>query len=179
MQKVKDLAPTIIDALKALEQGCRTIQQDNHFRLNVCSWLHIIDNVCYGCLATTTLMQLTNKTGKDLVKSLAVVTDAGEDITDQERTNAYGLADESDNPFSDLTLFEMAIDNLRYKDLKPLLQYYDLPYHENADIAAQCYYYTQPRTIGISVAKRDLLDYADYLKNQFIPKMESWFPATT
>jgi len=67
MLQIKELAPTITDAVKAVEMGCRKVQDDAHFKPGMLYWMAIKENVCYGCLATATLLQLTNKTDSDVV----------------------------------------------------------------------------------------------------------------
>lgn len=176
MQQLKTLAPTIIDAFVAVEQGCRQVHNDQHFQVDIGSWLRIIDNACYGCLATVTLMQLAKMTSKTLLQHFVSSTNQIVQTTQESRALAFGLDFESLSNRVSFSWFESVIDYLRYSDIAGLLAFYNLQDHENAIEAKQWVYDNQPADIGMEADKSDLLKYADFLKNELIPRMTNWFP---
>ncbi len=172
MVRIKDVAPTVIDALKTVEQGCRKIQEDTQFSPMMSTFMEIENGICFGCLATCTLMKLTGKTATELIphfppESIKASNDpAG-------RRDAFGF--ESDTV--DFQRFEYAIDSLRDNELYPLLSYYGLFAHENALEAITWLTEHHKETLTDPSTKDDLRRYADFLHDVFIPKIESWFAA--
>lgn len=170
MHSIRTLAPTIVDALQAVEMGCRLAQHDNHFVIRMNSWMTIFNGICYGCLATCTLMRLSHHSASDVVKRLAGkgIT-AYKSITD--RSYAYNIAKDVD----ELELFEQAIDLLRHNDLYRLLKFYHLHLHPNADLAMEWLLLNRQQKLYEDSTEDDLLVYADFLKDQLIPNMKNWF----
>lgn len=177
MQKLRTLAPTIVDAVKAVERGCIKIQNDPQFRPRMWSWLSIAGELCFGCLATSTLMHLTNKTGRDIVQSLSKGSALSEEIGNQSRALVFDIDQQSFADCTDFYWFESAIDSLRRSDLWPLLHYYNLQDHTNAREALTWLVQNQPDEQQGEITKIDLEYYADFLRNVLIPKIEQWFPA--
>jgi hypothetical protein len=178
MHHIKMLAPTIIDALQALEKGCRK-KDDPHFRFELLFWLSVTEQKCYGCLATATLMQLTNKTGKDLIEFYEPRKEFIKHIEEADRANAYAIEYVSEPVASnDFRLFETAIDALREANLLPLLEFYQLANHINAPQAVEWLYHHQPFHMGFGTNGHDLEQYADFLHATFIPLLQNWFCGT-
>jgi hypothetical protein len=175
MTTIKDLAPTIFDAIKAIEQGCRKIQNDPFFSPAMSAWLTIDHHCCLGCLATSTLMQLTNKSGKEIVDHFKTETQPIPTAR-AERSEAYGLKTDVDNgSYSEMVHFEFAIEFMRNGDIKPLLEFYGLLHHPCCAEATQWYRQTGIRLPAAAITKNALKDYADFLKNTFMPKLTEWF----
>jgi len=175
MLQIKQLAPTIFDALKAIEQGCRKIQDDPHYEPEMLYWMVIMEDVCYGCLSTVTLLQLAGKTGKEVANSFS----PGDLICEKgtfARASALGITAERFTAlYSEFRLFERAIDSFRKYELLPLLEFYNLAEHENAEIAKLWFLEYKPNTIGYGTTKIKMLEYAGFLKEVVIPTMEEWF----
>jgi hypothetical protein len=177
MMQIKTLAPTLIDAIAAVEAGCRRGLNDPHFVFYMANWMKITENVCFGCLATATIMQLTNKSGKDILDCFTAV-DLGfaKEITD--RAAPYNLYREMDGDgYTDLSDFEHAIDSLRHNELFPLLHFYNLGSHPNAKEAGDWFYSHQKERLGYGVSQADLINFADFLRNILAPKLNTWFSA--
>lgn len=175
MQNMKTLAPTIVSALQAVEQGCRKIQHDPQFQLNMDEWLFVGQNSCFGCLATATLLQLTNKSGKDIMERTAM-DDGTHETSVFDRSLAYEIEIEAVyNPRKLLCQFEKAIDCLRRKDLLPLLRFYGLENHQHANEAVAWLLNSPIETFGDDTTKEDVNHYADFLKEVLIPKLQQWF----
>jgi hypothetical protein len=175
MVPLRALAPTIIDALKAVEMGCRKIQDDPCFLPDMLEWMNIVDTVCVGCLATCTFMQLTGKSGTDIVGSFPKST-YPEDKYFADRALAYGVEIQVDSDTNgDACLFEGAINSLRQNDLVPLLEFYGLDTHKYADDATEWLREFDTPTLGYGTTKEDMLLYADFLRDELIPKMETTF----
>jgi hypothetical protein len=169
-QSIKELAPTILLALLAVEAGCRKIQEDKHFIVDMGTWMTITDEGCRGCLATATFMQLCNKSGLDICNSFSpkAITPHKAAI---DRRFAYGIKmdrREYDN-------FECSIDNLRHFELYPLLQLYNLDEHPNAEEAEIWLLNHEGKRLREGTTKTDLLAYADFIKQQLIPKVHTYF----
>lgn len=175
MQIIRTLAPTIVDAVKAVEQGCLKIQNDPQFQPHMWSWLSIDGQLCFGCLATTTIMHLTNKTGKDIIQTLTKDSPVTELTFYQLRSTVFDIAPQSECGSTDFSLFETAIDNLRYADLWPLLTFYKLQDHTNAREAAKWLSSSQPNDIHYETTKADLVYYGNFLRELLIPLLEKWF----
>jgi len=171
---MKALAPTIFSALQAVEQGCRKIQHDPQFEVDMEEWLFVGQNTCFGCLATATLLQLTNRTGKDIMNRIPM--DYGRHETSVfDRSLAYEIEIEAVyNPQKLLCQFENAIDRLRKKDLLPLLRFYGLENHQHANEAV-AWLKTRDETLLDGTTKEDVNHYADFLKEVLIPKMQTFF----
>jgi hypothetical protein len=173
MMQIKALAPTLNDALKAVELGCRKIQNDPCFVPDMSSWMTIVTkDMCVGCLATSTLMQLSNKTGKDIINRFS---SSSNPIQIVDRAFAFDIEQQvyrENEDYTDFSFFEAAIDSLRHSELLPLLKFYGLDQHKNAREAvgwfARCYSHTKDYGTG----KRDLLFYADFIQDKVIPKMQ-------
>lgn len=174
MVRIKALAPTITDALKAVEMGCRKTQNDPCFAPEMSSWLTIVTkDICVGCLATSTLMHLSNKTGKDIINRFLP-----EALTNlmqiSNRAFAYEIEENTYNEnFSDFSFFEAAIDSFRHSELFPLLKFYGLEKHANAKEAVKWFNDHNIYTLGYGTQKRDLLLYADFIKHKVIPKIKA------
>jgi len=176
MVEMRTLAPTIFDALKAVEQGCRKVLDDPHFKPEMFFWMRIIDNACYGCLATSTLLQLTNKTAKEVVTKFPHTEIIPAEKTAKERASAFGISGEDGTTLhSDFSLFEQAIDSLRRSELMPLLQFYNLAEHENANEADVWLFENNIESMGYGTTKEDLIDYADFIHDSLLPLMNIWF----
>src|SRR3954468_700012 len=107
MVHIKQLAPTLIDALNAVEQGCRKVQDDTHFVPNMRTFLTVAaKDICIGCLATCTLMQLANKTAKDILDSFNPVLNLNpKQVSD--RASAFGIDEGRYNDdISEFSFFE-------------------------------------------------------------------------
>jgi hypothetical protein len=172
MVHIKQLAPTIIDALNAVEQGCRRIQNDPNFAPEMSVWITVIsDETCVGCLATCTLMQLANKTGKDI---LARFSRFSNPINVTDRASVYGIEENAyDENFTDFSFFEAALDSLRHSELLPLLKFYGLDQHPNAAEAIE--WFNDTYTLGYGTQKRSLILYARFIKNKLLPRVQQWF----
>lgn len=172
---IKELAPTILDAIKAVEIGCRKIQDDPHYEPEMLYWMTIMDDVCYGCLSTVTLLQLTGKTGKEVANSFS----PGDLICEKgtyARASAFGIrAERFTACHSEFRLFELAIDSFRKYELLPLLEFYNLAEHENAELAKLWFFEYKANTIGYGTTKIKMLEYANFLKEVVIPAMQEWF----
>jgi len=175
MIQIISLAPTILDAMHAIERGCRKIQSDPCYSPDMGQWLFISNGVCIGCLATCTLLQLTNKSPKDIVDQF--VSPSGDCyLYPIDRAEAYGLQPGKENVrTSDLCTFEMAIDSLLTSDIAPLLEFYGLENHVNAKAAIEWLLLHQPDSFERFPTHATLLEYADFLKDQFIPLLTTWF----
>jgi hypothetical protein len=175
MLQIKQLAPSITHAIKAVEQGCRKIQDDPDFVPEMWTYMTIDGTSCLGCLATSTLLQLTNNSAKQIVKRFSPH-DRRSDKFPLDRAAAYGIElDKSNITMSDFFYFETSIDSLRHSELMPLLEFYEMENHQFACEADEWLYHHQTYTLGINTTKADLLKYADFLAGQFIPKLELWF----
>jgi hypothetical protein len=176
MANIKTLAPTLFDALKAVELGCRKIQDDPHFQPNMSRWLILLpDGICAGCLATCTLLHLANKTGKDIfdLHSASTVTNLTEI---KDRAFAFEIEEgPRQNYYSEFSVFEAAIDCLRHCELYPLLEFYGLSKHRNTRTAEMWLMENQPRSVAYGNTKKELLQYADFLNLKLIPKMQELF----
>jgi hypothetical protein len=172
MVRIKALAPTISDALKAVETGCRKVQDDTQFSPMMSTFMSIENDYCFGCLATCALMQLTDKTAQDLI---ACFSPGGIEVTKSrtDRAQAFGLTDD----LADVHFFEYAIDCLRENELFPLLDFYGLDKHEKASHAIEWLQINRKKALRDGATKDDLRKYADFLKNELIPKVEGWFAA--
>ncbi len=179
MVNIRTLAPTLTDALHAIELGCRKVQDDPHFQPNMSKWLVLLPNgICMGCLATCTLMQLANKTGKDILEQYApgALTTAKE-ITD--RSAAFQIEEgRSKSQSSEFASFECAIDSLRHGEIYPLLEFYGLHKHRHTRTIEHWLIDNLTRSVGYNGMKQELLDYADFLKDKLIPKIQELFPPT-
>lgn len=175
MVQLKSLAPTILDAIKAVEQGCRKVQDDPYFVPDMTVYMKIKGQVCLGCLATCTLLHLSNKSTIDIINSFSSNSLVSPNCI-EHRSEAYGIiVDKYESAFSDISLFESAIDGLRSSDLRPLLEVYQLEDHSNANKAAGWLIDNQSIWLKSDTTKEDLLRYADFLQQKFIPKLEQWF----
>lgn len=175
MMHIKTLAPTLKDALKAVELGCRKIQNDPHFIPDMQEWMTINEEVCLGCLATITLMQLTNKSGADIVNCFDPESFPA-DKAIVERGFAFNLHVPIYNfAESEVALFEKAINCLRQGELPQLLRFYGLDTHTNADTSIEWLDQYDNPTLGFGTTKEDLLIYADFIKDELIPKITTWF----
>lgn len=175
MHPIKSLAPTIFDAIKAIEQGIRKTQNDPLFTPTMGKWMTITPQVCMGCLATSTLMQLTTKSAKDFVEYFSKE-ELPTNLSRAERSECYGFKVNVDNgSYSELVDFEFAIDFMRAGDIKPLLAFYSLHRHTNANEAAEWFRIAGIRLFDATLSNADLITYADFLKNTLLPKFECWF----
>jgi hypothetical protein len=175
MLQIRTLAPTLIDALKAVELGCRKVQNDPFFVPEMLEWMTICDDICFGCLATIALMHLTGKSGADVVNSFDPESFPS-DKAIGERAAAFGLYLPIDNfYYSDVSLFERAINYLREGTLSPLLEFYGLHTHPNAISAAEWLNQDQNPKPDFGTTKDDLLLYADFIKDALIPKIATSF----
>jgi hypothetical protein len=176
MVHIKQLAPTLIDALNAVEQGCRKVQDDTHFVPNMRTFLTVAaKDICIGCLATCTLMQLANKTAKDILDSFNPVLNLNpKQVSD--RASAFGIDEGRYNDdISEFSFFEAAIDSLRHSELYPLLKFYGLNEHANAKLATNWVENYNLEILARDTNKRDLICYADFLHSRLIPKMIAFF----
>jgi hypothetical protein len=175
MKHIKTLAPTLTDALIAVEQGCRKVQNDPHFIPDMLEWMIISEEFCKGCLATCTLMQLTGKSATDIVTCF----DPESFLDDKalgERAAAFGLhLPVYSYGESELARFEKAINDLRQGDFRTLLQFYGLDSHINANLALEWLDQYDTPTLGFGATTDDLLTYADFIKEVLIPKVTIWF----
>jgi len=175
MTQIKTLAPTILHAIKAVEEGCRKIQDDPNFIFDMGCLMVTKASTCYGCLSTTTLLYLTNKTTADIIKS--GFRDYKQSSQDR-RNKAYALGIEEDadkKDILDLVEFEKCINSFGQRDLKPLLLYYGMDNHKNAAKAltwlSDYPNYSYP---NLYLENDDLLPYADQLKYLILPNLEEW-----
>ena len=172
MLRLRALAPNVTDALKAIEMGCRKVQDDPHFSPMMSTFMSIENEYCFGCLATCALMQLTDKSARDLVACFsAEVVEATKSRAD--RAHAFGLADD----LPDVHFFEYAIDSLRENELFPLLDFYRLDKHAKALEAINWLRKHHKKALREGTTKMDLSAYADFLKEELIPRVERWFAA--
>lgn len=175
MLQIRELTPTIFDALKAVELGCRGVQNDPYFKPDMLEWMTISDEVCLGCLATTTLMHLTGKSATDIVNCFDPESFPA-DKAIGERASAYGVYlpvySFTDN---DLARFEKAINYLRQADLSLLLAFYQFDTHKNAPAAIEWLNEYDSPTLGFGATKDDLIVYADFLYTELMPQMKIWF----
>jgi hypothetical protein len=175
MIHLKTLAPTLTDALTAVELGCRRVQTDPHFIPDMLEWMTINEGVCLGCLATCTLMQLTDKSAAEIVNCFDPESFPS-DKTLAERAFAFNLHLPVHNfAGSDVALFEKAINYLRQGDLSLLLQFYGLDTHTNVVHATEWLYQYDNPTLGFGTTKDDLLTYANFIRYELIPKIATWF----
>jgi hypothetical protein len=180
MMHIKTLAPNLLGALKAVELGCRKIQNDPNFIPDMQEWMTIIneevnEKICLGCLATITLMQLTNKSGADIVNCFDPESFPA-DKSIFERGFAFNLHVPIYNfSESEVALFEKAINCLRQGDLSQLLRFYGLDTHTNADPSIEWLDRYDNPTLGFGTTKEDLLVYADFIRDELIPKIIFWF----
>jgi hypothetical protein len=174
MIQIKTLAPTILDALTAVEQGCRKVENDPHFVPEMNQWMIISKGICYGCLATCTLMQLVNKSPKDIIDSF--IPDPLDTYKSPvERAIAYGLQPATENVMNgDFSDFEMAINNLRSGDIYQLLKFYNLDTHPKAEDLAEWLFLYQNFTLDSYANKGELITYAEFLRTAFIPKLQTF-----
>ena len=168
MLKIRTLVPTIFDALRAIEQGCRKVQDDAFFLPNMATWMRIEDGYCMGCLATCTIMEVTGKTGSDLTSHFSYKAIVPYKAT-SERARAFGIKDD------DFGLLENAIDLLRFNELYALLKFYGLENHQHTWQAVEWLHSNRNKTLHEGSKKEDLNRYAIFLREQLIPKMEQWF----
>jgi hypothetical protein len=173
MVEIKTLAPTILDALKAVALGCRNVQNDPYFTPEMSQWMIISKGVCYGCLATCTILQLVNKSPKDIVDSF--ISDPLDTYKSTvERAVAYGLQPGTENVITaDFPCFELAINSLRTCDVWPLLKFYGLNDHENATEAAEWLLDNQTVILDSYATQDDLIAYSDFLNTVAIPKLQT------
>jgi hypothetical protein len=175
MVQLRALAPTIVDAVKAVELGCRKIQDDPFFTCNMVNWMAADYRDCMGCLATITLMQLSNNSTTDIVKRLPG-NHYFSSVSPTRRADLYGIEiDQFNIGTCDFKFFEEAIDSFRQYDLRPLLTFYGLESHQNAYTASKWLLDNDRYSLGEETTNKDLIPYADFLKNELIPKMEAWF----
>jgi hypothetical protein len=170
MEQMKALAPTVIDALNAVELGCRKAVNDTYFSPYMHAWMRIFAGTCLGCLATATLMHLTQKTGKDIVKRYASAFVIGS-LPVPERVSTYGLEED----YNDFVLFENAVDSLRRGDLLPLLELYGLSKHRSANEAIAWLHGHHTYFEDFTTTKEEMSIYADFVKDVLMPKMRGWF----
>jgi hypothetical protein len=175
MMQIKTLAPKLNDALNAVELGCHRIQNDSNFVPNMRLFMAVVsEEICVGCLATCTLMQLTNKTGKDILNSFSPSFINSKNVSD--RANVFGIDEGYYNEeISEFSFFEAAIDSLRHNELFPLLKFYGLEKHKNAAEAIKWFVLCNFDTLDTKTTKKDLLTFADFIKNKLIPKIQDWF----
>jgi hypothetical protein len=173
MVRIQQLAPTLIDALQAVEQGCRRVQDDRHFYPVMVEWLKLGgQDHCIGCLATSTFMQLSNKTGKDILNrfSDAVLAYPYEP---NNRPSIFDIEEgRSKEGLTEFHYFEAAVDSLRHNELFPLLKFYGLDQHTNAEQAIVWYRKNNTWPLDCYTTRKQLLPYADFIKNQLIPKIQ-------
>jgi hypothetical protein len=175
MVHIKTIAPTIIDAVKAVELGCRKVQDDPFFRCEMSNWMSIDGQYCDGCLATSTLMHLSKLSSKDIIDELPSI-DHFPSVSTLRRSTAYGIEiDEHNIEFCDYALFEKSINSFRLSDIGPLLKFYQLDSHQNARKAAQWLLDNHRHNLTVNTTKEELLPYADFLKDEFIPLLIEWF----
>ncbi len=173
MVHIKTLAPTILDALTAVEQGCRKVKNDPLFTPEMNQWMIISKGICYGCLATTTIMQLVDKSPKDIIDSF--IPDPLDTYKSPvERAIAYGLQAATENVANaDFSDFENAINNLRTSDIMPLLKFYGLDNHPNAEKIAAWLFDYQGFALYSDATKEKLIEYAEFLRSKLIPQLKS------
>jgi hypothetical protein len=172
MLRLRALAPTVTDALKAIEMGCRKVQDDPHFSPMMSTFMSIENDYCFGCLATCALMQLTDTTANDLIAHFPHDRiKASKEAAD--RRDAFGFEGDIIN----FQRFEYAIDSLRDYELYPLLSYYGLDRNEQAIEAITWLREQRKETLIVGTTKDDLRKYTDFLKDELIPRVERWFAA--
>jgi hypothetical protein len=169
-QSLKDLAPTILFTLLAVEAGCKKIQGDKHFIPDMATWMTVTHEGCRGSLATATLMQLCNKSGLDICNSFSPKAITLHKAA-YDRMYAYGIKMDR-RQYDNL---ECSIDNLRNFELLPLLQLYNLDEHPNAEEAEVWLLNQQAKRLREGTTKNELLMYVDFLKHQLIPKVRAYF----
>jgi hypothetical protein len=173
MTTIYALAPTIIDAVKAIDQGCRKILNDPIYQPDLEEWLCISNQFCWGCLATSTLMQLTHLNGTAILAQCSSTIDYQKFDLDQ-RAAIYGIAPNEEGSYADLGYFEIAINRLRLGDLQPLLNLYKLQNHPNYEQAIDWYKKSVIPKLDVST-KKNMMLYGYLLKTNLIPQLEIWF----
>jgi len=171
MVHIHELAPTIMEAVKAVETGCRKVQDDPHYRCDTLRDTAIFNSIFYGGVAAIALLQLTEKSASDIVKRVPTSKDLLY-LTEKDKADAFGVGS--------ITVFEDAMNSFGQNALNPLLKFYALDRHKNAATAAK-WLGTFPATIVQSyfAEKENLIPYADHLKYRVLPKLQEWFaPAT-
>jgi hypothetical protein len=176
MQQIRILVPTIIATVKAIEQGCRNIQLDAQFRPKMSHWLAVHGELCFGCLATSTFLHLTNKKGRDIIEALSKDGVIDDQLCDQSRAAVYGIEEIPEDDTTDFSLLESAIDDMRKTNLIPLLRFFKLLGHPNANEATNWLAKFAPEDINYDATKDDVLEYANFLRDEFLPLLKEWFP---
>jgi hypothetical protein len=170
MQQIRTLAPTLFHALNAVEMGCRKAQHDPQLTIRMASWMTVTATTCFGSLITCTLLHLSNKTAVDVIRKFTpkAITPHKSII---DRSYAYEIAKDTE----DLYQFEIAIDNLRFNELYPLLVFYGYNEHPARDEAVDWLYAKRAEKLTDDCTKADLLLYADFIRNILFPQLQKWF----
>lgn len=173
MQQIRTLAPTLMDAVNAIEQGCRKVQNDPVFIPDMQEWLYISDRFCWGCLATCTLLQLTNMNAQDVVNQFPEKK-LYKKLELDKRASTYNIATNEENSNAELGWFELSINRLRTGSLQPLLKFYKLEDHPCYDRATEWYNHLDAPILDKST-KEAMKKFADFLHKTLIPQLEIWF----